>query len=47
LRFAPESRRRASDPWVVFANDGTVLFESLVLDPAEPTTPFGARNSAC
>jgi hypothetical protein len=39
-------RVRASDPWVVFANDGTALFESLVLDPAKPTTPFGARNSA-
>jgi hypothetical protein len=29
-----------------FANDGTALFLSLVLDPAKPTTPFGARNSA-
>jgi len=38
-------RLRASDPWVVFANDGTALFESLVLDPLKPTTPFGARNS--
>jgi hypothetical protein len=39
-------RARASDPWVVFANDGTALFMSLVLDPAKPTTPFGARKSA-
>jgi hypothetical protein len=37
---------RASDPWTAFANDGTALFLSLVLDPAKPTTPFGARNSA-
>ncbi|WP_180728713.1 sialidase family protein [Paraburkholderia sp. PGU19] len=38
--------RRASDPWVDFAQDGTAFFFSLVLDPAQPTTPFGARNSA-
>ena len=37
---------RASDPWTAFANDGTALFESLVLDPAKPQTPFGARNIA-
>jgi len=37
--------RRASDPWVDFAQDGTAFFFSLVLDPAKPTTPFGARNS--
>jgi len=37
---------RGSDPWTAFANDGTALFLSLVLDPAKPTTPFGARNSA-
>jgi hypothetical protein len=37
--------RRASDPWVDFAKDGTAFFFSLVLDPAQPTTPFGARNS--
>lgn len=37
--------RRASDPWVDFAQDGTAFFFSLVLDPAQPTTPFGARNS--
>jgi hypothetical protein len=36
---------RASDPWTAFANDGTALFMSLVLDPAKPTTPFGARKS--
>jgi hypothetical protein len=36
---------RASDPWVVFANDGTALFMSLVLNPAKPQTPFGARQS--
>jgi len=36
---------RASDPWTAFANDGTALFLSLVLDPAKPTTPFGARHS--
>ena len=35
---------RASDPWVAFANDGTALFMSLFLDPAKPTTPFGARK---
>jgi hypothetical protein len=39
------TRLRASDPWVAFANDGTAFFMSLVLDPAKPTTPFGARNS--
>jgi hypothetical protein len=27
---------RASDPWVVFANDGTALFMSLVVNPAKP-----------
>ena len=37
---------RGSDPWTAFANDGTALFLSLVLDPAKPQTPFGARNSA-
>lgn len=37
--------RRASDPWVDFAQDGTAFFMSLVLDPAKPMTPFGARNS--
>ncbi|WP_243751526.1 sialidase family protein [Paraburkholderia sp. BL10I2N1] len=37
--------RRASDPWVDFAQDGTAFFFSLVLDPMKPTTPFGARNS--
>jgi hypothetical protein len=36
---------RASDPWVAFANDGTQLFMSLFLNPAKPTTPFGARMS--
>jgi hypothetical protein len=36
---------RASDPWTAFAVDGTALFESLVLDPAQPQTPFGARKS--
>jgi hypothetical protein len=36
--------RRASDPWVDFANDGTAYFFSLVVDPM-PTSPFGARNS--
>jgi hypothetical protein len=36
---------RASDPWTAFANDGTAFFESLVLDPAKPQTPFGARKS--
>jgi hypothetical protein len=35
---------RASDPWVAFANDGTAFFMSLVLNPAKPTTPFGARH---
>ena len=37
--------RRASDPWVDFAQDGTAFFMSLVVDPMKPTTPFGARNS--
>jgi len=37
--------RRASDPWVDFAQDGTAFFLSLVVDPMKPTTPFGARNS--
>jgi hypothetical protein len=36
---------RASDPWVTFAQDGTAFFFSLVLSPAQPTTPFGARRS--
>jgi len=36
---------RASDPWVDFAQDGTAFFFSLVVDPMQPTTPFGARNS--
>jgi hypothetical protein len=36
---------RASDPWVTIAPDGTAFFFSLVLDPAQPLTPFGARNS--
>ena len=36
---------RASDPWVAVANDGTQLFMSLFVDPAKPTTPFGARKS--
>jgi hypothetical protein len=35
---------RASDPWTAFANDGTALFLSLVLNPAKPQTPFGARR---
>jgi len=35
---------RATDPWTAFANDGTAFFFSLVLDPAKPTTPFGARH---
>jgi hypothetical protein len=34
----------ASDPWVTFAQDGTAFFFSLVLTPAKPTTPFGARR---
>jgi hypothetical protein len=37
--------RRASDPWVDFAQDGTAFHFSLVLDPMQPTTAFGARNS--
>jgi hypothetical protein len=37
---------RASDPWTAFADDGTAFFFSLVLDPAKPTTPFGARHGA-
>ncbi len=37
--------RRASDPWVDFAKDGTAFFFSLVIDPAKPTTPFGTRKS--
>ncbi|NPT59909.1 sialidase family protein [Paraburkholderia elongata] len=37
--------RRASDPWVDFAQDGTAFFMSLVVDPMQPTTAFGARNS--
>jgi hypothetical protein len=36
---------RASDPWLTFTPDGTAFFFSLVLDPAQPLTPFGARNS--
>src|SRR6185437_3385759 len=39
-------RDRASDPWTAFALDGTAFFMSLVLDPAKPSTPFGARKSA-
>jgi hypothetical protein len=35
---------RASDPWTAFALDGTAFFFSLVLDPAKPTTPFGAKH---
>lgn len=35
---------RASDPWTAFANDGTAFFFSLVLNPAKPFTPFGARK---
>jgi len=37
---------RASDPWTAFANDGTAFFFSLVFDPAQPSTPFGARHSS-
>jgi hypothetical protein len=37
--------RRASDPWVDFAKDGTAFFFSLVSDPMQLTTPFGTRNS--
>jgi hypothetical protein len=37
---------RASDPWTAIANDGTAFFFHLALDPAQPQTPFGARNSA-
>jgi hypothetical protein len=36
---------RASDPWVAFSPLGTAFFFSLVLDPAQPTSPFGARHS--
>ena len=36
---------RGSDPWLDFTPSGTAFFLSLVLDPARPTTPFGARNS--
>ena len=36
---------RASDPWVTFTPGGTAFFFSLVLDPAQPLTVFGARNS--
>jgi hypothetical protein len=39
------NRARASDPWTAFANDGTALFLSLVLDPAKLQTPFVARKS--
>lgn len=39
------SFRRASDPWVDFAKDGTAFFLTLVVDPMKPTTAFGARNS--
>ena len=35
---------RASDPWVTIAPDGTAFFNSLVLDPAAATTPFGASS---
>jgi hypothetical protein len=37
---------RATDPWTAFAKDGTAFFLSMVLDPAKPTSPLGARNSA-
>jgi hypothetical protein len=37
--------RRASDPWVTFAQDGTAFFFSLIVDPAKSSTPFGARHS--
>src|SRR6516162_10271437 len=30
--------RRASDPWVTFAKDGTAFFFSLTVNPAKPTT---------
>jgi hypothetical protein len=36
---------RANDPWTAFANDGTALFMSVVLNPATPQTPFGARHN--
>jgi len=36
---------RGSDPWLTFAPDGTAFFLSLVLDPMQPFSPFGARNS--
>jgi hypothetical protein len=35
---------RASDPWTAFALDGTAFFFSLVVDPAKPTTPTGAKH---
>lgn len=37
---------RASHPWTAFADDGTAFLMSLVVDPAKPTTPFGAPKSA-
>jgi hypothetical protein len=37
---------RASDPWVTFAPDGTAFFFSLVLEPRQSTTPFGAGHGA-
>jgi hypothetical protein len=37
---------RASDPWTAFANDGTAFFMSLIINPAKPQTPFGARQGA-
>jgi hypothetical protein len=44
-RCADGMSRRASDPWVAVANDGTQLFMSLFLDPAQLATPFGSRKS--
>ena len=35
---------RASDPWTAFALDGTAFFFSLVVAPAKPTTPTGAKH---
>jgi hypothetical protein len=46
VRCAGGKRDRSSDPWVTFATDGTAFFFHLAIDPAQPTTPFGARNSA-
>ncbi len=36
--------RRASDPWVTFANDGTVFFFSLVAEQVQPTSGLGERH---